>query len=493
MTFVRRRAIVRRAVAAVASAGLLAAGALVGAGPAAAAGAPSPHGGATATLHGLEIYDQAVVRKDGESRKTGAGLFEMGVQGGGTLQSYCVDVDNPTQEQARYQEVPSSASSLHANKDAGKIRWILRHSYPQVNDLQSLAKSSGAKRLTPDTAAAGTQVAIWRYSDDAEVEALDPDAEKLADHLEKAARNVSEPRASLSLEPAEVSGKAGGRIGPVTVRTSEPSVAVAPAADAATSGVHLVGKDGKPVDTARNGTELYFDVPEDTDPGSTSLTVQTSAKVPVGRTFAGVGEHAKSQTQILAGSSSSTVSATATANWADGGAIPAATAQKNCAKGGVDVTVTNGGDEPFAFRLSGEKHEIPVGGKDTITVPVEEDQPYRIAISGPHGFEKTFSGVLDCATASAVSTQDEADMAPQTQPATVGGGEGATADGSADLAETGASSSTPWIIGIAIGLVVVGGVAVLAVRRRGPETAEGTPSTEGDASTGSAEKADGKE
>lgn len=345
----RRRGAARLA-ASMAVSGLVVAGTLAGAGAAVADDALQHRGGAAATLDGLMTFDKAVLTTDGEKRELPAGLFEMTVDGGGKLKTYCIDIHNPTQDQAKYLETPWAQTSLGANKNAGKIRWILQNSYPQVDDLAALAEDAGTGPLTAQTAAAGTQVAIWRHSDNADVDAVDPQAEKLADWLERGADHVGEPKASLTLEPGAVSGRSGERIGPVTVRTDADSVAVSPPADAAAMGIEITDKDGKPVTEAADGTRLYFDVPEDAADGTAALSVQATTSVPVGRAFAGV---TKSQTQILAGSSESTVSAAATATWAARGAIPAITAEKNCAKGGVDVTAANTGDEPFSFTLAG--------------------------------------------------------------------------------------------------------------------------------------------
>ncbi|MDK1474452.1 TQXA domain-containing protein [Streptomyces sp. 549] len=469
MILIRGRATTRRVAAALAS-GLLAAAAMaVGAAPASAGpstGAGPQPGGALATLDGLRIYDQAIIREGGETTETGAGLFEMSVAGGGSLQSYCIDMHNPTQEQARYQEVPWKTSSLHDNPDAGKIRWILQHSYPQVNDLAALAKASGARHLTPQTAAAGTQVAIWRYSDGADVSAADPNAEKLADHLHEAARDTAEPKASLTLDPPAVSGQPGGRLGPVTVRTGARSAGLTPAPDAAARGVRVVDADGEPVTSVRNGTQVWFDVPEDTPDGSTSVTVETVTPVPVGRAFTGIGENATSQTQILAGSSDATVTATATANWAASGPVPAVSAQKNCAAQGLDLTVANQGDEPFTFTIGEDDHTVAAGETGTVTVPVGEDQAYRITVEGPGGYQQTFAGVLDCATVS-TGTGDAEGEGPsvQTAPVTVGGNTGPV-----NLAETGGGSDAPLLIGVAVGLLVLGAGAVYMVRsNRGGE------------------------
>ncbi|HEX5568714.1 MAG TPA: Cys-Gln thioester bond-forming surface protein [Streptomyces sp.] len=480
MISVRGRVTTRLAAAAVAS-GLLAAGAIAGAGTAVAEEATPHSGGATATLNGLKVHDTAIINHNGKKSQVSAGLFEMTVDGGGTLTTYCVDVFRPTQKEARYEEVAWKNSLLQGNSDAGKIRWILQNSYPQVNDLGALAGKAGVPKLTEKAAAAGTQVAIWRFSDKVNVEARDPNAEKLADYLEKAAQNLPEPQASLTLDPAAVSGKSGEKLGPITVRTNAQGATVTPGTQAKEHGVKVVGKDGQEVSSAKDGDEIFFDVPEGAEDGTASLTVQASTQVPVGRVFTGIGKHANSQTQILAGSSESTVSATAVANWATKGPIPAVTAEKNCVKGGVDVTASNQGDKPFVFSLAGKEYEVAAGQSQTVTVPVQEDQPYNIKITGPNGFEETFTGILDCETDSSQTGgpgEESGEPSTEPSPATVGGAgdtggaeagdTGSTGSTDGDLAETGSSSNTPIIAGVALLLVVLGGGAVFFLRKKKP-------------------------
>ena len=137
-------------------------------------------------------------------------------------------------------------------------------------------------------------------------------------------------------------------------------------------------------------------MPTGIQPGSAKLTVRRTTTVPIGRAFV---SESKSQTQILAGTSTASVEAVATANWANKGAIPAVSAMKDCAKGGVDITASNKGDQPFTFELGGQKHTIEAGKSQTVTIPVAEDQAYDFTIKGPNGFEKSFQGVLDCKTA----------------------------------------------------------------------------------------------
>lgn len=456
----RRRGAARLAASTLVCGLVAAAGLIASAGPAAADEAPQTQGGATATMGGLKTYGAAVLHDDSGDQEISAGLFEMSVDGGGTLQTYCVDLHNPTQRDAKYHETPWSGTSLDANDDAGRIRWILQNSYPQVNDLASLAAKAGITGgLTEQDAAAGTQVAIWRSSDDADVDAVDPQAEQLADYLHKAARDVTEPAASLTLDGPAVSGHPGERIGPVTVHTDASAVTVTPPLDAGTTGVRIVGKDGEPVTTARDGSELFFDVPADAGPGSAELTVQASTTIPVGRAFT---SESRSQTQILAGSSESTVSATASATWAEQGAVPALSAAKNCARGGVDITVANQGDEAFTFELMGAGHSIPAGTSRTVTIPLQEDQPYDFTITGLQGAETRFTGLLDCQTQTAETSNLTTQTLSDPSPATVGG----TTATDTDLAETGGSSATPIIAGTAIGLVVIGGAALLLVGRK---------------------------
>ncbi|MFK0280188.1 Cys-Gln thioester bond-forming surface protein [Streptomyces sp. NPDC090499] len=466
-TAVAARGMVRLAAAALVS-GLVAAAALTGAGPAAADdGTAQSQSGATATMNGLKTYGEAVVHGDSGDEQVAAGLFEMSVDGGGTLQTYCVDLHNPAQRDAKYQETAWSGTSLGANRNAGNIRWILQNSYPQVNDLAALARKAGAGSLTEQDAAAGTQVAIWRYSDGADVDAVDPQAEKLADYLEKNARGQNEPPASLTLSPPAVSGRPGGLLGPVTVHTNASTVTVVPPSDATLSGVRITDKAGKPVTTAQDGSELYFNVPDDAAGGTThasssggasaELTVQASTTVPVGRAFT---SGSRSQTQILAGSSESTVAATANATWAAQGAIPALSAEKNCARSGLDITAANTGDKPFTFELVSTEYTIPAAGSRTVTVPLQEDQAYDFTITGANGLERRFTGVLDCKTQGA-----DAGLATQTlsepSPASVGG----TAS-DVNLAATGGDSATGVITGVAIGLVVIGGAVLVILRQR---------------------------
>ncbi|MFI6050705.1 Cys-Gln thioester bond-forming surface protein [Streptomyces violascens] len=453
----RKRGALRLATATAVS-GLVAAGAIAGAG-AAVADTPDQQGqgGATATIQGLEpgsFADAVITGDNGHKEQVSAGLFRMNVDGGGTLRTYCIDIHNPTQREAQYRETPWSGTSLANNKDAGKIRWILENSYPQKNDLGQLAKSAGVTgKLSNGEAAAATQVAIWRYSDHVKVDAADKDAQALADWLFKNAESKAEPTASLTLDNASVAGKAGQKLGPVTVHTNADKVTVTPSQELQAAGVKVVDKAGKTVSSAANNSQLFFDVPAGAQPGSGSLRLSATTQVPVGRAFA---SDSKSQTQILAGSSDSTVNAEAKATWAKQGAIPAVSVKKDCAKGGVDITVTNKGDEAFPVTVGGKTiATVPAGGSKSVLFPVAEDQKYDFTIAGQH-----FSGVLDCKTAGT-------GPAPSSKPSPASAGGSSTGtNGGTNLAETGSSSATPVIAGAAVALVLLGGGAVFFLRKK---------------------------
>ncbi|MET9854002.1 thioester domain-containing protein [Streptomyces sp. NPDC006450] len=380
------------ALLAAALAGAPGAVAAADAGPA----APRTPEGASAVLDGLKTYGQAVLHgTDGTVRQIPAGLYEMRVDGGGTLQTYGVGVTGAAQPQARFTETGWNGTPLAGNGEAGRIRWVLEHSYPQLNDLAGLAKAAGAAALTAESAAAGTQVAIWRLAEGVRVEAVDPQAEKLADYLQRAARRLPEPPASLAVDPGEVSGPLGTRIGPVTVRTGAQSVSVTPDAAAVAMGVRVVDARGLPVTSAVNGGKLYFEVPEGTPDGSAEVTLRGSTRVPVGRVFTS-GVPAK--VQIVAGSSESATVATATAKWP------------------------------------------------------------RLPVAQPAGEAASGAAMAALGAPGALSAD-----APAVDPDT----------SEERLAASGSSAATPVIASLAVGLVVLGGLVVLLLRKRPLEDGPG--------------------
>jgi len=96
---------------------------------------------------------------NGESATTT--LFELRVDDDTTVAAYCVDVSRNVDYTAAYTmaEWPQLPGAAHA----GKIVWIVRNSYP-VLPLEEVAEHSGIDGLSAEQAIAGTQAAIWHFS-----------------------------------------------------------------------------------------------------------------------------------------------------------------------------------------------------------------------------------------------------------------------------------------------------------------------------------------
>ncbi|MFR9798242.1 Cys-Gln thioester bond-forming surface protein [Streptomyces sp. MS06] len=419
-----------------------------------------------------------IIHGDAVDIVDGSGGVEEKLTGGtirlklkdGNLETYCIDIHNPTSNGTKYSETDWDHSVLSDKKERlGKIRWILQHAYPVVQP-GALGAKVGAE-LDEDTAAAATQAAIWHFSDGVNAHPEDDDADKVTKWLEEQAEkngSTEEPRPSLELNPDSVSGNSGDSVGPVTVDTSADKVSLSLDDKAKAAGVTVVDGDGKAATTAKNGDKLFFKVPSDADKGQGTLTASTTTRIEVGRVFAPI-DH-KSQTLILASSTDVPVTATATGAWAPKevkGPIPAVTFEKDCAAGGVQVTATNKGDQDFTFTLNGEKHTVQPGKSETVLVKVGEDESYDIKIAGVGGYGPWEThGVLDCKTSggsggpSATPTPTPSASTPSTSGSTTGSTTGG------DLAETGSSSATPVIAGVAALLVVAGGGLVFFLRKR---------------------------
>ncbi|MER5480203.1 thioester domain-containing protein [Streptomyces sp. NPDC002734] len=470
----RRSGAVRGAVVSLLSGLLAVQGAAVAVAATGDAGGPTTPqwnaGGASAVAGDLRAFGTAVIHGEDGDREVPAGLFELSVDGGGTLQTYGVDIERTTQPGVVYQESDWRGTSLAGNRDAGRIVWVLRHSYPQVDDLADLAERARAKGLTEQDAAAGTQVAVWRLSDGADVTAADPQAERLADYLVKNARTQKEPRASLRLDPPAAAGRPGGLMGPLTVRTGADDVTVLPPAD--NSPAWITDRDGGTLETVDDGDKLYVDVPAEADDGAATLTVEATTTVPVGRALT---SDSRSQAQVVAASSETTVRATATAAWRRGGAVPAVWGRERCeAEGsgkasGLDVTLLNRGDEDLAYRVAGADYVLAPGERRTVSQPLAEDQAYTVGVEAADGATMrpvVFGGVLDCLTESAAAASVRtrtASGAPSPLPT-------AAPPAGEDLATTGGGDGTELFISIGAGLLVVG-AAVLSVARRPREDA----------------------
>ncbi|MFE4520001.1 Cys-Gln thioester bond-forming surface protein [Kitasatospora sp. NPDC056783] len=460
--------------------GLFAAGAAVAAG--------SPTSGVTAEVQN-EILGEKI---DVGGRTVNGGLFTLQTSAGEKLRTYCIDFDNPVylDSSAKYHEADWSASSLNSNANAAKIRWILDNSFPQAG-LASLITNSHVEGLTEADAAAGTQAAIWKFSDNKTAIPQNDKAKRLRDYLVGDANKgvAAEPKPSLTLSPDSASGKSGGKLGPFLLNSSANEVKLTVTGDAADK-VKLLDKDGKPVNGSLAGpiakdTPLFLDVPAGTPDGKAAISAAAEANVLSGRVFMSKvdakGRH--SQTMILAGSTKVNVAAGAKATWKQGkGALIDSTAKEECAAGGVRVSVTNTGDEAATVTVGKQQVAVQPGKTESVLVKVEEKSGYDFTVTGPNGYSKQFTGFLDCkvgVTPTAAPSAPAETGTPSAAPSGTPSGTPSTgavqpapsttsaAPGTGGLAQTGANDSTPILAAVAGGLVVAGGAAVFVLRRRG--------------------------
>ncbi|GAA2742846.1 Cys-Gln thioester bond-forming surface protein [Kitasatospora cinereorecta] len=423
-------------------------------------------GGVTATVEPTLLSGKIDI--DGIGERQG-GLFTMTTSDGKTIRTYCIDFGHgiDIKSKAQYRESEWASSPLGAKgreDDAAKILWILENSYPKQTDLKALAAKAGISKpgdFTDEDAAAGTQAAIWNYSDHMKAVPQDPEAKQLRDYLVGEA-NVgikTIPTASLSLSPDALTGLSGTKVGPFKLNSSADQVKFALGDDSSGGKVKLTDKDGKAIGASLNGpiakdTPLYVDVPAGTPAGSVSVTASVTTAVPTGRVFLSEGytEKEHQQTMILAGSDQTTVPVKVKAAWQPKGALPSATAQVSCADNAVKVTVTNNGDQEGSIEVKpGKTVTVQPGKSETVLVPVAEDAAYDITVTGPNKFVKEFKGVLDCK----VTTSSTPPTTPSPSPS------------GPSLATTGGGSGTGIMAGIAGALVVAGAGAVYGLRRRG--------------------------
>lgn len=296
--------------------------------------------GTTATYVGTDsdtASSVVVKRSNGDSYTTGTNVKLLQVGSGDdarTLKTYCIELDTEIgDEGTKYQETDWQdyfASSDYKNA-APKVNWILRHSYPALSidelkkELRDAPEFDGQDldKLTEPKAAAGTQAAIWHYTNDADLASNKNPAivQDLYDYLTGDA-NVgvsNEPRVSLDISAKDdsLTGKPGEPLGPLTVKTTS-SNPVDLSVKSKTDGVRLVQKTDKgyeKVTKVSDGGKFYVDVPADAEKGKATIKADTMATVEAGRVFTGASDAKKTQTLILAGPAQVHVSVQAEFSW----------------------------------------------------------------------------------------------------------------------------------------------------------------------------------
>ncbi|MBB6170412.1 TQXA domain-containing protein/LPXTG-motif cell wall-anchored protein [Nocardiopsis mwathae] len=295
-------------VAATATAALLAFG--VAASPALANAARGTYVGNA--VNGPNLYFE------GSHQSIRPSLFNLKLDGGETLQTYCIDYETQIIGGAKYEEDDwANYPGKGDFADPAKVHWILQNSFPTV-DVQAVAEKSGVAGLTQAQAVAGTQAAIWHFSNDTKLDKNnrrnDAKAIALYEYLVENAAAIEQPQPSLTITPKSAEGKAGETIGEFKLETSAESVALDLTAP---EGVELVDLEtGKKVDSVGNGGSFGVKVPEDADPGEAKVSASTTTEMKAGRLFKGIEGQKATQTLITAKSSKISVSDEVDVKWA---------------------------------------------------------------------------------------------------------------------------------------------------------------------------------
>ena len=283
-----------------------------------AAPAAADNGDVVRAQHAGSHQSGTTVHMDG--RTIGTNLFNLDFEAGGELITYCIDIETGIRSGAWYNEddwANYPGQGAFAESEPGKVLWILQNGYPALTGSE-LASAAGTNiRVSDEEALGATQAAIWHFSNGATLDERNKPAVKAVyDHLVENAEELAQTPASLSVTPDSATGKAGETVGEFVVSTSASEI---PVTLDAPEGVELVDiETGESVDSVDNGDKVGFAVPEGTEPGEASFSLEASSSVETGRLFQGKSATEPTQTLITVDGDDTTVTASASAGWAPG-------------------------------------------------------------------------------------------------------------------------------------------------------------------------------
>lgn len=244
--------------------------------------------------------------------------------------TYCVELTVNTRHGAAMHEAPwdKYPNPNQFQSDRAKVNWVLHNSFPTVK-LADLKSKTGISGLNDQEAIAGTQAAIWHFSNGATLAKSEhnEDVTKLYTFLVDPNNNKGigdEPKPTLVMTPEQLSGHAGDKIGPFTVETTATSGTITVSGPA---GIKILDENGNPIPgqtvrqnavqahTAGQKAKFFVGVPADLQPGSATVRIDGQATLDEGRLFVGDDKEHATQTLIIAQSEVVKVSAHVTANW----------------------------------------------------------------------------------------------------------------------------------------------------------------------------------
>ncbi|NYH53618.1 MULTISPECIES: Cys-Gln thioester bond-forming surface protein [Nocardiopsis] len=336
-----------------------------------AAAEPETHDGSARAQYVGNAKSGVNVKMDGQS--VGTTLFNLKLEDGTLLTTYCIDLETGIRSSAWYREDDWSTYPGAGDFAApAKVRWILQNSYPELSAAE-LAEAAGVdnRHFGDKQALAATQAAIWHFSNGAELTGTDPDGVRdVYDYLVGAAKDVEQPAPSLSITPGEASGKAGETVGEFLIETNGSGI---PVNLEAPDGVTLVDiETGEPVDSVDDGDKVGFSVPADAEAGQARFSLEASATVENGRLFRGESDKAATQTLITAEDGEATVSASAGASWTEGEVTPPESPEPSDEPSEPESPAPSEPEspEPTAPEEPSEKPSAPADDQNEPTLPV---------------------------------------------------------------------------------------------------------------------------
>lgn len=240
--------------------------------------------------------------------------------------AYCIDFSHDLSSAAKTYDEKNWSDATYPTADAlAKIKWVLGHGYPSETVTQ-LLKDSGSTLPTSDAKIndvvyAGTQTAIWSFSDptkfslgaydEHESGAQRFTADEYAavtaiyHHLTTDAKSEStDAPGSLTLSPATATGVVGAKVGPFTVKSNVGDATIK------VTGGKAVDKNGKAVTTVPDGGQFYV-VADAVGPVTIAATAEGT--VPTGRIFVAHDGAKTHQELVLAGTAGVPLEAAAAA------------------------------------------------------------------------------------------------------------------------------------------------------------------------------------
>lgn len=271
-------------------------------------GGPAMAAGATGTIGGGKNdvgTFKAKVPSEKDFRDYNAGRITIKI-GDDEKVAYCIDIHHELGKAGT--EYEESGWRNAGVKKLDEIKWVLTHGFSDSNTATEVAAAAGVSAETKnleDLVYAGTQAAIWHFSDDLEMSTAPAGSEnettirKVYTYLKEKAENAGknpEPAPTLKITPDKGTGTVGSLSGPYTVQAAGGEISLT------ATGGKVVNEAGNPITSVKAGGKFWVSADGE---GEVKVTAAGEVTVPVGRVFV----HGSDQKIILAGEATANASA----------------------------------------------------------------------------------------------------------------------------------------------------------------------------------------